>query len=98
MEVPRLGVQSELQLPAYTTATATPDPRCNCEQPAQTTATSQLHLTNAGKESAGLKEGQACSVTPTDQITQKGSLPTFRQCVETDPGYFRYFSPGDGKK
>ena len=25
MEVPRLGVQSELQLPAYTTATATPD-------------------------------------------------------------------------
>uniref|UniRef100_A0A8W4FFK4 Fibronectin type-II domain-containing protein n=2 Tax=Sus scrofa TaxID=9823 RepID=A0A8W4FFK4_PIG len=26
MEVPRLGVQSELQLPAYTTATATGDP------------------------------------------------------------------------
>ena len=26
MEVPRLGVQSELQLPAYATATATPDP------------------------------------------------------------------------
>ena len=26
MEVPRLGVQSELQLPAYTTATATPNP------------------------------------------------------------------------
>ena len=25
MEVPRLGVQVELQLPAYTTATATPD-------------------------------------------------------------------------
>ena len=25
-EVPRLGVESELQLPAYTTATATPDP------------------------------------------------------------------------
>ena len=25
-EVPRLGVKSELQLPAYTTATATPDP------------------------------------------------------------------------
>ena len=28
MEVPRLGVKSELQLPAYTTATATPDPGC----------------------------------------------------------------------
>ena len=26
MEVPRLGVESELQLPAYTTATAMPDP------------------------------------------------------------------------
>ena len=26
MEVPRLGVQSELELLAYTTATATPDP------------------------------------------------------------------------
>ena len=25
MEVPRLGAESELQLPAYTTATATPD-------------------------------------------------------------------------
>ena len=28
MEVPRLGVQSELQLPAYTPATATPDLSC----------------------------------------------------------------------
>ena len=31
MEVPRLGVQSELQLPAYTTATATQDPSCICD-------------------------------------------------------------------
>ena len=30
-EVPRLGVNSELQLPAYTTATATPDPSCVCD-------------------------------------------------------------------
>ena len=32
MEVPRLGVQSELELPAYTTATATamPDPNRIC--------------------------------------------------------------------
>ena len=28
MEVPRLGVESELQLPAYPTATATPDRSC----------------------------------------------------------------------
>ena len=30
MEVPRLGVESELQLTAYTTATATPDPSRIC--------------------------------------------------------------------
>ena len=30
MEVPRLGVKSELQLPAYTTATARWDPSCIC--------------------------------------------------------------------
>ena len=30
MEVPRLGVQSELQLPAYTTATATSDSSHTC--------------------------------------------------------------------
>ena len=28
MEVPALGVESELQLPAYTTAAAMPDPSC----------------------------------------------------------------------
>ena len=31
MEVPGLGVESELQLPTYTTATATPDPSCICD-------------------------------------------------------------------
>ena len=31
MEFPRLGVESELQLPAYTTATATRDPRHICD-------------------------------------------------------------------
>ena len=31
MDVPRLGVQSELQLPAYTTVTATRDPSCICD-------------------------------------------------------------------
>ena len=29
-EVPRLGVESELQLPVYTTATSTPGPSCVC--------------------------------------------------------------------
>ena len=32
MEVPRLGLESELQLPAYTTATVMPDPSCICNQ------------------------------------------------------------------
>ena len=32
MEAPRLGVESELQLPAYTRATATPDPRSVCDR------------------------------------------------------------------
>ena len=31
MEVPRLGVESELQLPAYATGTATPDLSCVCD-------------------------------------------------------------------
>ena len=31
MEVPRLGFKSELQLPAYTTATITQDPSHNCD-------------------------------------------------------------------
>jgi len=30
MEVPRLGVKLEMQLPAYTTATAMQDPRLIC--------------------------------------------------------------------
>ena len=31
MEVLRLGMESELQLPAYATATAIPYPSCNCD-------------------------------------------------------------------
>ena len=31
MEVPRLGVESELELLAYTTARATLDPSCICD-------------------------------------------------------------------
>ena len=31
MEFPKLGFQSELQLPAYTTATATPEPSQVCD-------------------------------------------------------------------
>ena len=33
MKVPRLGVETELRLPTYATATATPDPSRICELP-----------------------------------------------------------------
>ena len=39
MEVPRLGVESELQLPASTTATATSDPGSVCDLHCDLTAT-----------------------------------------------------------
>ena len=39
MEVPRLGVELELQLPAYTTATATQDLSCICNLQPQLMAT-----------------------------------------------------------
>ena len=31
VEVPRIGVERKLQLPAYTAATAMPDPTCVCD-------------------------------------------------------------------
>ena len=39
MEVPRLGVELELQLPAYTTAIATQDPSHVWDLPSQLMAT-----------------------------------------------------------
>ena len=53
--VPKLGVELELQLPAYTTAIATPDPSCICDQ----CYSSQQHwilnpLSEAGIEPASL--------------------------------------------
>ena len=47
MEVPRRGVQSELQLPAYTTATAMPNPNGTCRIWA-TFATYTVACGNAG--------------------------------------------------
>ena len=38
MEVPRLGVKWKLQLPAYTTATAMPDPKLHLQPTPQLTA------------------------------------------------------------
>ena len=42
MEVPRLGAESELQLPAYAIATATPDPLTHRARPAIEPASSWM--------------------------------------------------------
>ena len=53
MEVPRLGVKLELQLPAYTTATATPEPSCACDLHHSSHNTGSLtHCSRPGTEPA----------------------------------------------
>ena len=61
MEAPRLGVKSELQLVAYTTATAMPDPK-PCQQPTpQLTAAPILNPLCQARD-------QTCIVMDTSQI------------------------------
>ena len=52
MEVPRLRVKSELQLPTYTTATATWDPSCICD------------LTTAHSNARSLTHGARPGINP----------------------------------
>ena len=53
MEVPKLGVESELHLPAYATATATPDLNCVCDLPHSSgNAVSLIHWVRPGMEPA----------------------------------------------
>ena len=61
MEVPRLGVQSELQLPVYTTATAMPDPSCVYDLHH---SSQQLRILNPLMEAKGL----TCILTDARQI------------------------------
>ena len=49
MEVPRLGVESELQLPAYTTDTVMPDPCHICDPRPQLTAALDPQRTEQGQ-------------------------------------------------
>ena len=55
MEVPRVGVESELQLPAYTTATATPDLNYVFD----------LHLTATHSNSRSLTHWARLGIKPT---------------------------------
>ena len=50
MDVPRLGVKSELQLPAYTTATATPDLSLVCDLPCSSWQGRILNLLSGAKD------------------------------------------------
>ena len=86
MEVPRLGVQSELQLSAYTTATATQDPSQVCDLPH---SSRQCRILNALREArdrtCGLKvpsrvcfccatTGTPCFQPAPDSFTQTSNL------------------------
>ena len=51
MDVARLGVESELQLPAYATAMATLDPSCTCKPRCGLTQRQILHPLSKNKES-----------------------------------------------
>ena len=61
MEVPRLGADSELQLPAYTTATAMPDPSCVCDPHH---SSRQCQIPNPLREA----RDQTCILVDTSQI------------------------------
>ena len=50
MEIPRLGAESELQLLAYTTATAIPDPSCVCDTTTHSNSRSLTHYVRPGFE------------------------------------------------
>jgi len=50
MEVPRLGVELELQLPAYTTATAMQDLSCVCDLPHSSQQHRILHPLSNGRD------------------------------------------------
>ena len=72
MEVPGLGVESELQLLAYTTATATPDPSpvCNLHH-----RTWQCHILNPLSEARDrtcflMDMSQVCNL-----LSDNGNLP-----------------------
>ena len=77
MEIPRLGVQLELQLPAYTTATATPDPShvCNLHHSSR-----QLWLLNP----LGEARDWTCNLTTPRRIhfrcAMMGNLEVFFKC------------------
>ena len=63
MEVPRLGVESELLLPAYTTATATPDPSHICD-PYLHYSSQQCQILNPLSKA----RDQTCNLIDTSQI------------------------------
>ena len=78
MEGTRLGVELELQLPVYTTATATPDPSCICElhhSSRQCQILSQTHWARPGTEpTSSWVLGGFISATPQREFQVSGIL------------------------
>ena len=64
MEVPRLGVKSELQLPAYATATATPDPSHVCSLLHNSQQHWIINLLSRGQGSNPLPHGYSLGSLP----------------------------------
>ena len=80
MEVPRLGIESELQVPAYTTAIATRDPSHICD----------LHL-SSWQCCIFNPLSKARDPTCILRDTVPGSQPTESQWDLPDPGLFTFY-------
>ena len=81
MESPGLGVESELQLPAYAAATAGLDPSCICDNAA-----------SCGKAGSLLRAGRDPTLILTDTVS--GSLPTEPQWKFHFPNFWLHNASG----
>ena len=87
MEVPRLAVQSELQLATYTTATATPDPSYVCDLQHSSQQCQILHpLSNA-------RDGTRVLMDPSWIHEPQRELPTLRVLEKARPSLKHNYTP-----
>ena len=76
MEVLRLGVKSELQLPAYITAIATPDPRCVCDLHHSSWQCQILNPLSETRDQTGIRMDTSWVLTtePQQELPQTGDF------------------------
>ena len=79
MEVPRLRVQSELQLPTYATATATPDPSGICDLHHSSWQCRVLNLLSKARE--GTRILVATSWVPNPLSHNRNSDNSYLNCL-----------------